>query len=106
MDIKKIASEKYPKIFGEGVSMSNAIAQVQREAFISGYNHNRWVSVEELPKLPEPYYDEDLEGMVSTVTMQVILFDGENVFCGSFNGEKFSDEDATHYMILPTPPNQ
>lgn len=75
--------------------------------------NNEWISVDErLPEIPPKFYDKEGGYWVTPLSVQIICFNGEDVFEGTYhNTEKFSStyftkEDVTHWMVLPSPPKQ
>lgn len=93
-----------------GTLLRDAVAQEQRSAFISGYNHNRWVSVEEPPVDTGRYLTYDKAGHIcigyygpnSDRLKEVAFWDNYNHRCGFYEYKI----EATHYMPLPQPPKQ
>lgn len=109
MDINKIA-ENFSEMNYGGTIESPYVKAVATFSFISGYNHNRWVSVETPPENPGRYLTYDKEGHIcvghygpnSDRSKEVAFWDNYNHRCGFYEYKI----EATHYMPLPTPPNQ
>lgn len=70
-----------------------------------------WIKTKDkVPNIPPKYYDEDLSCYITPLSVQVICFDGDFVFegtyfqDGTFSSAYFDNEDITHWMPLPEPP--
>lgn len=109
-DTQKLAEDKYPYIENDHASarvISRLITDKQREAFIAGYEMDRWIRVEdELPEKAKPvllynglwigvgYYDKNHEHNID-----------EEPKWSDETGE-YIPEDVTHWQPLPQPPKQ
>lgn len=65
----------------------------------------KWVNVSDrYPEIPPKYYDKDDECYKTPINVNVLVWDGEDVYEKSF-GIIVWDKDITHWMPLPTPPS-